>query len=91
MTVTAEQVWNEYREKVGGTNHDGTFTLPDFHKLGERQRAGWQAVANLCNNHISDDCQKATALERQRITKNIEMALEMEGWQHDICTRDPNR
>ena len=53
MTVTAQVVYTVYRETVGGTNHDGTYTMPELvEKLtGERPVKGWQAVARFCEHH----------------------------------------
>ena len=66
MTISAQQVWTEYREKAGGTNHDGTFTLPEgVAELGQRQLAAWQAVANLCNRHATE----AVEEDRERVRR----------------------
>ena len=55
MTVSAQQVWTEYREEVGATNHDGSFTLPEnVDDLGDRQRRGWARAAQYANQHTAD-------------------------------------
>lgn len=55
MTLSASDVWTTYRKSVGASNHDGSFTLPEnVDDLGDRQRGGWQAVANLGNQHASE-------------------------------------
>ena len=46
----AQEVWSVYRNEVGATSHDGSFTLPEnVNELGERQQRGWRAVAKLVN------------------------------------------
>ena len=56
MTLSAQDCWSTYREAVGGTNHDGSHTLPvDVNDLtGERPIKGWYAVSQLANQHATD-------------------------------------
>ena len=42
----AQRLWTVCRNAVGGTNHDGTFTLPRrLEEFDERQQYGWHRVA----------------------------------------------
>ena len=65
MTMTAQDAWSEYRDAVGGSNHDGSYTLPEsVHDLGERQVRGWQAVADECNRREGRAASAAMNLAR---------------------------
>ena len=60
MTMNAQKMFTRYRGGVGGTNHDGTFTLPeDVRKLGQRQINGWQACADAANQYAADEVRRS--------------------------------
>ena len=60
MTMSAQGMYSRYREGVGGTNHDGTFTLPeDVNELGKRQVIGWAEVANMVNQYAADEVRRS--------------------------------
>ena len=60
MTMSAQGMYSRYREGVGGTNHDGTFTLPeDVNELGKRQVIGWAEVANMANQYAADEVRRS--------------------------------
>ena len=77
MTMSAERSYTAYRESVGGTNHDSTFTMPeDVSELGERQAKGWQAVAMDAENHTQywlnrtmSEARKTIGSQSKRITE----------------------
>ena len=59
MTISAQCLWEVYRKKVGGTNHDGTFELPKHVSgLGPEQQAAWQECAYFCNRHTTEEIRK---------------------------------
>ena len=53
MTMSAKQCYDIYAGKVDNRAYNGD-PLPDFDAMGDRQKAGWQAVANAANQHESD-------------------------------------
>ena len=54
MTISADFLFQSYRGHVGGTNHDGTYTLPKtVHGLGERQRGGYEKMASDVMAHFN--------------------------------------
>ena len=55
MTISADFLFQSYRGHVGGTNHDGTYTLPKtVHGLGERQRGGYEKMASDVMAHFNE-------------------------------------
>ena len=66
MTMSAMQVYGEYAKKVGNLSFDGK-PLKPFHEMGVVQKAGWQAVAYLCNRHATE----AVEAERRRAERRI--------------------
>ena len=45
---TAPELWNIYKAEVGGQSFQGT-PLPEFDDLGEKQKSGWQKLADTIN------------------------------------------
>ena len=93
MTLSAQDVWSTYRKSVGSTNHDGSYTLPEqASELGDRQHAGWQAVANLANQHESDSAvsvRKSLNDELKKLRqKNYDLRTRIAGLESD-ATRSP--
>ena len=73
MTISSDELYQAYKDSVGGTNHDGSFTLPDHVSgLGDRQQAGWQAAAMFCNKHFGVELQKDRQLqEHNRLQRDV--------------------
>ena len=53
MTLSAKKCYDTYAAGVDHRSFDGK-PLLEFHEMGEVQQAGWQAVADLGNQHASE-------------------------------------
>lgn len=81
MSISGQKLYTAYRESVGGTNHDGTFTMPKhISGLGKRQEQGWIDSATFCNNHFSaamrENTKRKALYSATRTIRNLEPMME---------------
>lgn len=85
MSLTAQNLWHRYREGVGGTNHDGSFTLPEtVEMLGPRQYRGWCEAVSLANQHASD----VNARVAEKVVENRDLQMEVRVLRTKLNSRD---
>ena len=83
--VTPESLYQRYRQAVGGTNHDGTYTLPaTLAELGGRQRLGWHAAADAANE-ATKGAGATIALDDETAAFVDDWAREKGSTRSDVC------